>query len=77
VRCTLLVGGTAPLARNLTLLFTAHRSKSSTFLACSVHGTLLIFNVSFVASPPPETTRQSRSRVSRYVPVVEGPARGG
>src|SRR6187401_1050376 len=43
VRSTLLVGGTSPLAGNLTLLLSAHRSKPSTFLACSVHGTLLNF----------------------------------
>src|ERR1044072_7533515 len=49
VRSALLVGGTSPLASNLTLLFSAHRSKPSTFLACSVHGTLL--NVQRVIDP--------------------------
>jgi hypothetical protein len=74
VRSTLLVGGTSPLAGNLTLLFTAHRSKPSTFLACSVHGTLLNAKTSdsIVRSPPQSRDpRAWSSRSSRYVPAVE------
>src|SRR6186997_1456781 len=67
VRSPLLVGGPAPLAGNLTLLFPAHRSKPSTFLACSVHGTLLVVQRVILSRGPPSGPREWSSRVSRYV----------